>query len=171
MAFDIEGARSAGYSTSEIADFLGAENKFDTSAARESGYSDEELIQDLSDIQKPTEETDAQIAARARGELIPEDEGYLKGLYGAAAGASKSTTGGIMQFAGAEESGRELSKAGQEQGKNYPSVSDIPALYREEGLLSAIKGAGRAIPYDLARTAPVIGAGLTAGALAPEVAL
>ena len=123
----------------------------------------------------PTEETDAQIAARARGELIPEGEGYLKGLYGAGAGAAKSTTGGIMQFAGAEESGREFSKAGQEQGKNYPSVSDIPALYREEGLLSAIKGAGRAIPYDIARTVPVIGAGLGAGAvatvLAPEAAL
>ena len=57
----------------------------------------------------PTEETDAQIAARARGELIPEGEGYLKGLYGAGAGAAKSTTGGIMQFAGAEESGREWS--------------------------------------------------------------
>ena len=175
MAFDIEGAKAAGYSTGEIADFLGAENKFDTTAARKAGYSDDELIQHLSGGQPSAEETDEQKAARARGELVPEDEGYFAGLGQAAAGASKSTAGGIMQLAGAEESGRELTTAGREQGKNYPSVSDLPALYRQEGLWESVKAAPRAISYDVARTAPVIAtgvaAGVTAGALAPELAL
>ena len=171
MAFDIEGAKAAGYSTGEIADFLGAENKFDTTAARQAGYSDEELIQHLSGGQPSIEETDAQIAARAKGELVPKDEGYFAGLGQAAAGASKSTAGGIMQLAGAEESGRELTTAGRAQGKNYPSVSDLPALYRQEGLWESVKAAPKAISYDVARTAPVIATGIAAGALAPEVAL
>jgi hypothetical protein len=171
MAFDIEGAKAAGYSAGEIADFLGAENKFDTTAARNAGYSDDELIQHLSGGQPSAEETDAQIAARARGELVPEDEGYFAGLGQAAAGASKSTAGGIMQLAGSEESGRELTLAGRAQGKNYPSISDLPALYRQEGLWESVKAAPRAISYDVARTAPVIATGVAAGALAPEVAL
>ena len=118
-----------------------------------------------------TEESDAQIAARAKGESIPEGEGFFTSAGQAGIGSAKSTAGGIMQFAGAEESGRELAKEGQEQGKNYPSVGDLPALYRTEGLGAALKRTLPAIGYDLARTAPVIGAGLTAGALAPEVAL
>ena len=118
-----------------------------------------------------TEESDAQIAARAKGESIPEGEGFFTSAGQAGIGSAKSTAGGIMQFAGAEESGGELAKKGREQGKNYPSVGDLPALYRTEGLGAALKRTLPAIGYDLARTAPVIGAGLTAGALAPEVAL
>lgn len=45
MAFDVEGARKAGYSDAEIADFLGAEGKFDVPGARKAGYSDDEIIQ------------------------------------------------------------------------------------------------------------------------------
>ena len=48
MAFDIEGARKAGYSDSEIADYLGAQSHFDTKGARNSGYSDTEILQHLS---------------------------------------------------------------------------------------------------------------------------
>lgn len=44
MAFDIEGARKAGYSDTEIADYLGQENGFDTSAALKSGYTPDEII-------------------------------------------------------------------------------------------------------------------------------
>lgn len=120
---------------------------------------------------QPQEETDAQIAARAKGELIPEGEGFFSSAGQAGIGAAKSTAGGIMQFAGAEESGRGLSKEGQAQGKNYPSVGDLPALYRTEGLGAALKRTLPAIGYDIARTAPVIATGITAGVLAPEVAL
>jgi hypothetical protein len=44
MAFDVDGARKAGYSDAEIADHLGSAVKFDTAAARKAGYSDAELI-------------------------------------------------------------------------------------------------------------------------------
>lgn len=44
MAFDIKGARDAGYSDQEIAEFLGNENGFDATAAIKSGYKPEEVI-------------------------------------------------------------------------------------------------------------------------------
>jgi hypothetical protein len=42
--FDVEGARRAGYTDAEIADFLAGEEAFDTAAAREAGYTDAEII-------------------------------------------------------------------------------------------------------------------------------
>jgi len=37
MAFDVAGARAAGYSDEEIAGYLGEQNKFDSAAALKSG--------------------------------------------------------------------------------------------------------------------------------------
>lgn len=57
MAFDIEGAKKAGYSPSEIADFIAQDyGDFDIGAARESGYTDDEIISHLtaSSIKKPS---------------------------------------------------------------------------------------------------------------------
>ena len=42
--FDVEGARRAGYTDAEIADFLAGEEAFDAAAAREAGYTDAEII-------------------------------------------------------------------------------------------------------------------------------
>jgi hypothetical protein len=42
--FDVEGARAAGYTDAEIADYLAAEEAFDAAAAREAGYTDAEII-------------------------------------------------------------------------------------------------------------------------------
>ena len=49
MAFDVEGARKAGYSDEEIADHLAQESKFDVAGARKSGYSDAEIVQHLAE--------------------------------------------------------------------------------------------------------------------------
>lgn len=46
--FDIDGARKAGYSDSEIADFMGKSKNFDVGSARKSGYSDSDIIGHLS---------------------------------------------------------------------------------------------------------------------------
>ena len=48
MAFDIEGAKKAGYTDTEIADYLASQNKFDAPGARKAGYSDAEIIGHLS---------------------------------------------------------------------------------------------------------------------------
>lgn len=48
MPFDIDGARKAGYSDSEIADHLAGERGFDVAGARKSGYDDTEIVKHLS---------------------------------------------------------------------------------------------------------------------------
>ena len=47
MAFDLEGARNAGYSSAEIADHLAAKSKFKLADARKAGYSDDEIVAHL----------------------------------------------------------------------------------------------------------------------------
>jgi hypothetical protein len=47
MAFDIEGARKAGYSDAEIAQHLAREANFDLNGAKQAGYSDGEVIAEL----------------------------------------------------------------------------------------------------------------------------
>jgi hypothetical protein len=60
MAFDVNGAKEAGYSDGEIVNFLAPEKKFDVKAARESGYNDSEILSFLSDKEeKPTEKESA----------------------------------------------------------------------------------------------------------------
>lgn len=44
MAFDIEGALKAGYTQTEINDYLGKQHSFDTSAAKKAGYTDAEIL-------------------------------------------------------------------------------------------------------------------------------
>lgn len=55
MAFDVEGARKAGYSDGEIVDHLASERKFDAAGARQSGYSDTELLTHLAEPAKAAE--------------------------------------------------------------------------------------------------------------------
>jgi hypothetical protein len=47
MTFDVQGARQAGYSDSEIAAHLAQQSKFDTEGARKAGYSDSEIVEHL----------------------------------------------------------------------------------------------------------------------------
>jgi hypothetical protein len=46
--FDVEGARAAGYTDAEIADYLAGEEAFDITGAREAGYTDADIIGHLS---------------------------------------------------------------------------------------------------------------------------
>lgn len=49
--FDINGARKAGYSENEIADFMAQQRGFNISGAREAGYSDNEILAHLDSLQ------------------------------------------------------------------------------------------------------------------------
>jgi len=49
--FDINGARQAGYSENEIADFMAQQRGFNISGAREAGYSDNEILSHLDSLQ------------------------------------------------------------------------------------------------------------------------
>jgi len=50
MAFDVQGARAAGYSDAEIANHLAGQSNFDTQGARSAGYSDAEIIGHLTPV-------------------------------------------------------------------------------------------------------------------------
>ena len=47
MSFDVDGARRAGYSEAEIADYLAQQQRFDVQGARRAGYRDGEILQHL----------------------------------------------------------------------------------------------------------------------------
>ena len=53
MAFDIDGARAAGYSDDEIADHLGGQSNFDTAGARKAGYTSAEILAQLTKVPQP----------------------------------------------------------------------------------------------------------------------
>ncbi|GIW55348.1 MAG: hypothetical protein KatS3mg082_1752 [Nitrospiraceae bacterium] len=52
-SFDLEGARRAGYSDAEIADFLAQQKGFDAAGARQAGYDDRELVDYLMRLPDP----------------------------------------------------------------------------------------------------------------------
>lgn len=68
MAFDVEGARKAGYTDAEIADYLGGQHRFDVSGARKSGYADSEIIAKLSSQQRSAV---SQIPGNEPGKPVP----------------------------------------------------------------------------------------------------
>ena len=88
--FDVEGARAAGYTDAEIADFLADEEAFDAAAAREAGYTDAEIIGYISGPSTPVklepepDRSAAQYAGVISSALLP---------YATAAGAGALATG------------------------------------------------------------------------------
>lgn len=107
--FDVEGARAAGYTDAEIADYLASQAAFDIAAARAVGYTDEEIVQHLRPIRvSPTPEAvrpipvepDTSLAQNAAvvGSAISP---YLTAAgLGAAAGAPFAGVGAIPGAAG-----------------------------------------------------------------------
>jgi hypothetical protein len=117
MAFDVEAARKAGYSDSEIADFLASQNKYDAKEARKAGYSDSELIAHLAGKEdlvsqipgqdgKPVPKFEPPKEPTLGEKAIGAGEAALStvtGLTGGAAGMVAGTVGGL---AGAVLSGQ-----------------------------------------------------------------
>jgi hypothetical protein len=120
MAFDVEGARKAGYSDSEITDFLGKENKFDVNAARKAGYSDPELIQHFKNT-APTPKQEAKVlpASDTSSDFMRGLSNYFPQLQ-ELGGAAEALTGVGLSKLGATDTGRSLAESGlktMESGK------------------------------------------------------
>jgi hypothetical protein len=116
MAFDVEGARKAGYTDAEIAGYLAAQNKFDAASARKAGYTDQELIahlaskvdlvsqipgQDGKPVPKPAPAKEPTLAEKAIG----AGEAALSTITGATTGTAGMVGGAIGGLAGAVMSG------------------------------------------------------------------
>lgn len=156
MAFDVDGARKAGYSDAEIADFLGSEQKYDVGGARKAGYSDSELIQHLSApaAAPPPKATKQGLLDRAKG-MVSEGKANLgkeldhpldalgnlakgvgKGLFDVVDGGAQLAARGANAAANAAAPGSALAKWTQGQLKEVEAVNDD----REDKYQAATKG-------------------------------
>ena len=124
MPFDVEGAKKAGYSPGEIADFLAAENNFDAAAARESGYKDEEILSFLTPAPTFAERSSQAVEDVVEtGKRIFRDPAVslLKGSIGAVEGvvglADLVTDGSVGKAA--EEAGLRFKEAKKLAGENF----------------------------------------------------
>jgi hypothetical protein len=75
MAFDVEGAKKAGYTDAEIAAHLAQQSNFDVSGAKKAGYSDADIVKHLSTSETtpaPTAGAGNKPVMRAPSSAIPE---------------------------------------------------------------------------------------------------
>ena len=108
MAFDVEGARKAGYSDSEIANYLASQKTFDIAGARKAGYGDQDIIGHLLGAQKPKERTLGE-AAKDVGAGVVSGVGALTQLPGQLYGLAT----GDFSDTGLTKVGREIREAGE----------------------------------------------------------
>ena len=99
--FDVDGARAAGYSDTDIASYLGSQASFDVDAARKAGYDDSEIVNYLAPPapaptppppEKPAEGTFMGIAKAAGQGLVSDVGSIVRGI-----GAMTQGTGTEMQ--------------------------------------------------------------------------
>jgi hypothetical protein len=75
MAFDVEGAKKAGYSDAEIAAHLAQQSNFDVTGAKKAGYSDADIVKHLSTSEAaptPTAGAGNKPVMRAPSSAVPE---------------------------------------------------------------------------------------------------
>jgi len=89
MAFDIEGARKAGYSDGEIADFLGKESGFDVAGAAKAGYTPAEIVGHLSASRSTPK---LQVDAKPAGAPAASTATRTEPVYDPVSGAQIGTT-------------------------------------------------------------------------------
>ena len=154
MAFDVAAAREAGYSDQEIAEYLGAQNKFDTGAALKAGYTPEEIIGHLGGGKPPKESGILSELRRGIEQPISSAITGVKSVFGT---PEEEAIKGVQR-------GREIS----ERAGEGPSLEAVKKAY-ERGLLPAAGEVISQIPKALAGQAGTIGsamAGARLGAMA-----
>jgi len=187
MAFDVEGARRAGYSEPEIVDFLSQDRKFDAAAARQSGYSDADILRHLTERpQRGFGESAARLVGQVGAgfnERLGQVVGALPDLYnrglravGLPAMPEGAYTRGIQQgfdatlgAAPAPEGTAELAARGAGKG-----IVDVGTMLIPAGRVAAASAPAAGIAPSLVnRTATVLAsqpglqtaAGMAAGAV------
>jgi len=171
MAFDVAGAKQAGYSDIEIAEFLGQQKNFDTPAAIKAGYSPSEIIGHLGESATPA----------AKGET-----GFLPSVYRGGRGLASLATDVIPAMAGKAVGAEEFAKRKMQEAAQYQQQTE--QLYPAEvasykdikdvgSFLTYVKEAiGEAVPSIVPSiftggAAAVLGRGATAAAQQAGTAL
>jgi hypothetical protein len=78
MAFDVEGAKQAGYSDAEINSYLAKESNFDLRGARRAGYRDDEILKHLSSTAPAPKQKEAPPVEPPKTEPTPEDQSVFR---------------------------------------------------------------------------------------------
>jgi len=78
MAFDIEGARKAGYSDGEIASYLGSQSGFDVDGALKSGYEPGEIVSFLSEQQPKSAFEKVRESVTSAAGKVADEAGQLR---------------------------------------------------------------------------------------------
>lgn len=96
MKFDVDGARKAGYSDSEIADYLGGQSGFDVTGARKAGYGDGEIVSFLTAPEpEPKKNTFGGAVKDIGASILMSPMSLASGFYGLA----DLSTGGMLDRA------------------------------------------------------------------------
>lgn len=137
MGFDIEGARKAGYSDGEIADYLGNESGFDVAGAQKAGYTPAEIVGHLSASRSQPKRQEQEKTAGDAGTIAlgdPMGSGAAE-IMAAAQPARQSVLEGVNipeQPFDAAEAGR-LSNRAYAETTRQPGT---PALSKQEARTS-----------------------------------
>ena len=119
MAFDVEGARKAGYNDEEIANFLGKQSNFDVLGANKAGYGYGDIVKHLVS-QPPKTEAKPAVPAPAQKQVAEPEEGdFMRGL-GNLPGQLQETYGGAKTLVGVLTKSKDLIQSGlesMEEGK------------------------------------------------------
>jgi len=122
MAFDVEGARKAGYNDEEIANFLGKQSNFDVLGANKAGYGYGDIVKHLVSQPPKTEAKPAAPVTPAPAQkqvAEPEEGDFMRGL-GNLPGQIQETYGGAKTLAGVLLKSKDLIQSGlesMEEGK------------------------------------------------------
>jgi len=122
MAFDVEGARKAGYNDEEIANFLGKQSNFDVLGANKAGYGYGDIVKHLVSQPPKTEAKPAAPVTPAPAQkqvTEPEEGDFMRGL-GNLPGQIQETYGGAKTLAGVLLKSKDLIQSGlesMEEGK------------------------------------------------------
>jgi len=171
MAFDVAGAKQAGYSDIEIAEFLGQQKNFDTPAAIKAGYSPSEIIGHLGASEPPA---------------VKGETGFLPSVYRGGRGLASLATDVIPAMAGKAVGAEEFAKRKMQEAAQYQQQTE--QLYPAEiasykdikdvgSFLTYVKEAiGEAVPSIVPSiftggAAAVLGRGATAAAQQAGTAL
>ena len=156
MAFDVAAAKQAGYSTAEIAEFLGKQKGFDAAGAMKAGYSPDELIAYLgAEAPKTT----------AFGQVKEGFKGLIPGAVGLAESAAIGASALLPE---------DMEKSAREKIKSVATAAKEPfaaaAGYEDTVGRKLGEAVGSTIPFlaagplGLAGRAAAVGLGVGAGA-------
>jgi hypothetical protein len=170
MAFDINGAKEAGYSDAEIVGFLAPEKKFDVNAARKSGYNDSEILSFLSESDKKKPDEKESALRRAADLPVNFTKGVVSGVrmltdaFGADNAISKSLRG-VEDYVG--------NLLSAQAKNNQQEIARIMKDAQDKGVLDQVQDAFKAFavaPVDIMSQAfgtiiPTLAGGLAGAGL------